>query len=97
MTTLLWHELYEQPKAPAAVHRPPKADALEQLTAREREILDYLAQGLSNKAIARALDISHDTVKLHVRHILAKLNLTSRIEAAVFAVERKASQGAKTR
>ena len=35
----------------------------------------------------RALDISHDTVKLHVRHILAKLNLSSRVEAAVFAVE----------
>ena len=39
------------------------------------------------QAIARALDISHDTVKLHVRHILAKLNLSSRVEAAVFAVE----------
>lgn len=64
-----------------------KADALKQLTAREREILDYLAQGMSNKAIARDLDISHDTVKLHVRHILAKLNLTSRVEAAVFFVE----------
>ena len=68
-----------------------KADALKLLTAREREILDYLAQGLSNKAIARSLDISHDTVKLHVRHILAKLNLTSRVEAAVFAVEHKLS------
>jgi two-component system nitrate/nitrite response regulator NarL len=69
-------------------------NALKQLTAREREILDHLAQGMSNKAIARALDISHDTVKLHVRHILAKLNLTSRVEAAVFAVEHKsAAQG----
>ncbi len=64
---------------------------LAQLTAREREILDHLAQGQSNKAIARALDISHDTVKLHVRHILSKLNLTSRVEAAVFAVEQKMS------
>ena len=73
---------------------PPaeKADALKQLTAREREILDYLAQGLSNKAIARALDISHDTVQLHVRHILSKLNLTSRVEAAVFAVEYKSGK-----
>ena len=62
---------------------------LAQLTAREREILDHLAQGQSNKAIARALDISHDTVKLHVRHILSKLNLTSRVEAAVFGVEHK--------
>lgn len=70
-----------------------KADAFKLLTAREREILDHLAQGMSNKAIARALDISHDTVKLHVRHILSKLNLTSRVEAAVFAVEHKSSQG----
>jgi two-component system nitrate/nitrite response regulator NarL len=72
-----------------------KSDALKQLTAREREILDYLAQGLSNKAIARSLDISHDTVKLHVRHILSKLNLTSRVEAAVFAIEHKSSQAKK--
>ncbi|HZV54262.1 MAG TPA: response regulator [Rhodocyclaceae bacterium] len=83
MTMKLVHLL--QGGAPAT----QKVDALKSLTAREREILDYLAQGLSNKAIARALDISHDTVKLHVRHILAKLNLTSRVEAAVFAVEHK--------
>jgi two-component system nitrate/nitrite response regulator NarL len=51
------------------------------------------ARGESNKTIARALDISHDTVKLHVRHILTKLNLSSRVEAAVFAVEHRASQG----
>jgi two-component system nitrate/nitrite response regulator NarL len=42
---------------------------------------------MTNKAIARALDISHETVKLHVRRILAKLKLSSRVEAAVFAVE----------
>ena len=57
------------------------------LTQREREILGYLAQGQSNKAIARALEISHETVKLHVRHILSKLNLSSRVAAALFAVE----------
>jgi two-component system nitrate/nitrite response regulator NarL len=62
-------------------------DLLAALTEREREILEHLARGESNKTIARALDISHDTVKLHVRHILAKLNLSSRVEAAVFAVE----------
>jgi two-component system nitrate/nitrite response regulator NarL len=60
---------------------------LDSLTERERQILDHLARGESNKAIARTLDISHDTVKLHVRHILSKLNLSSRVEAAVFAVE----------
>jgi two-component system nitrate/nitrite response regulator NarL len=62
------------------------------LTAREREVLDHIARGESNKIIARALDISHDTVKLHVRHILGKLNLSSRVEAAVFAVEARSSE-----
>lgn len=71
------------PKRAAAA----RASLLEQLTAREREILGYLAQGLSNKAIARAADISHETVKLHVRRILAKLKMSSRVEAAVYAVE----------
>lgn len=67
------------------------SDLLSTLTQREREILSHLARGESNKAIARALDISYDTVKLHVRHILAKLNLSSRVEAAVFAVEQRLS------
>jgi len=62
---------------------------INQLTARERQILAYLAKGESNKAIAKELGISHDTVKLHVRNILSKLNLTSRVEAAVFAVEQR--------
>lgn len=67
---------------------------LASLTEREREILDHLARGESNKTIARALDISHDTVKLHVRHILAKLSLSSRVEAAVFAVEARSEPDA---
>jgi two-component system nitrate/nitrite response regulator NarL len=67
----------------------PKENLLNLLTTREREILEHLSHGESNKAIARALDISHDTVKLHVRRILSKLNLTSRVEAAVFAVEQR--------
>ena len=71
-----------------------RKDPLDSLTERERQILNHLARGESNKAIARTLDISHDTVKLHVRHILSKLNLTSRVEAAVFAVElRSAADG----
>lgn len=64
---------------------------LDSLTEREHQILDHLALGESNKAIARTLNISHDTVKLHVRHILSKLNLSSRVEAAVFAVESRIS------
>jgi two-component system nitrate/nitrite response regulator NarL len=69
-----------------------RSGALAALTEREREILDHLARGESNKTIARALNISHDTVKLHVRHILGKLNLSSRVEAAVFAVEARVAQ-----
>lgn len=66
-----------------------RKDLLGTLTEREREILEHLSRGESNKTIARALDISHDTVKLHVRHILNKLSLSSRVEAAVFAVEQR--------
>jgi two-component system nitrate/nitrite response regulator NarL len=65
---------------------------LESLTAREQEILGYLAQGLTNKAIARTLDISHETVKLHVCKILTKLKLSSRVEAAVYAVEHRVAK-----
>lgn len=71
------------------------ADKTVKLTEREREILRHVASGKSNKAIARVLNISHDTVKLHVRHILAKLNLTSRVEAAVFAVEHRKAAGTR--
>lgn len=63
------------------------------LTERERQVLDHVARGESNKVIAKALDISHNTVKLHVRHIMDKLNLRSRVEAAVFSFEvRNAAQ-----
>jgi two-component system nitrate/nitrite response regulator NarL len=57
------------------------------LTEREREVLDHVARGQSNKVIAKVLNISHNTVKMHVRHIMDKLNLHSRVEAAVFAFE----------
>lgn len=65
------------------------------LTPREREILCLLAEGQSNKLIARNLGISDGTVKLHVKAILRKLGIHSRVEAAVIAVEqglRKTSQ-----
>lgn len=70
-----------------------RADYMRTLTEREREILQHLSAGKSNKAIALALNISHETVKLHVRHILAKLGLTSRVEAAVFAVQHRVEAG----
>ena len=58
-----------------------------QLTPREMEILRHLSEGQSNKVIARNLDISDGTVKLHVKAILRKLKVHSRVEAAVMAVE----------
>lgn len=59
-----------------------------ELTPREREILCHLAEGQSNKVIARNLGISDGTVKLHVKAILRKLSVHSRVEAAVIAVEK---------
>ena len=57
------------------------------LTPRENEILELLAEGQSNKLIAKNLGISDGTVKLHVKSILRKLDIHSRVEAAVIAVE----------
>jgi two-component system nitrate/nitrite response regulator NarL len=59
------------------------------LSAREREVLALIAQGDSNKLIARKLDIAETTVKIHVQHILRKLQLTSRVQAAVYAAGRE--------
>lgn len=63
------------------------SDPFGELTPREREILGLLAEGQSNKVIARNLGISDGTVKLHVKAILRKLQVHSRVEAAVMAVE----------
>lgn len=68
--------------------------ALSELTPREQEILRYLAEGRSNKVIAKHLGISDGTVKLHVKAILRKLGVHSRVEAAVFAVEQGLAQKA---
>ncbi|MBP8197851.1 MAG: response regulator [Chromatiaceae bacterium] len=62
--------------------------AFSDLTPREREILCQLAEGRSNKGIARILGITDGTVKLHVKAILRKLAVHSRVEAAVIAVEK---------
>ncbi len=63
------------------------------LTKREQEILQGLAQGLSNKLIARSLDITEATVKVHVKNLLKKLGFRSRLEAAVWSVSRNGRQG----
>ncbi|MGV6852948.1 MAG: response regulator [bacterium] len=65
----------------------PMPSPFENLTPRELEILSLLAEGQSNKVIARNLGISDGTVKLHVKAILRKLDVHSRVEAAVIAVE----------
>lgn len=63
-----------------------KSNVLAKLTSREHEILKLIAKGMSNKLIARELDISDGTVKVHVKHVLKKLDLNSRVEAAVWMV-----------
>lgn len=63
------------------------ATPLSELTPREHEILTHIAEGESNKVIAKKLGISDGTVKLHVKAILRKLGVHSRVEAAVIAVE----------
>jgi two-component system, NarL family, nitrate/nitrite response regulator NarL len=70
---------------PAAPPPSPATDAISQLSAREQEVLQQIALGASNKEIARQLSIAETTVKIHVQHILRKLGLSSRVQAAVFA------------
>jgi two-component system nitrate/nitrite response regulator NarL len=67
----------------------PKAPNQADLTDREKEITKLIAKGYSNKLIARELDITEGTVKVHVKHILKKLHLRSRLEVAVWVTTRK--------
>lgn len=69
--------------APVPGRQDDSAIAL--LSAREREVLARISHGDSNKVIARKLDIAETTVKIHVQHILRKLQLSSRVQAAVYA------------
>ncbi len=83
LVTALQSAMRPAPAAAAAL-----ADPLEVLSPRERDTLREIARGASNKEIARTLEIAETTVKIHVQHILRKLNLSSRVQAAVFASER---------
>jgi NarL family two-component system response regulator LiaR len=69
-----------------AIAQPAGAPAPERLTPREREVLALLARGYSNKRIARELRVAEKTVKTHVGHVLAKLGVTDRTQAALLAV-----------
>ena len=68
----------------ASVQAPTPA-----LTPREEEVLSEIARGASNKDISRTLSIAETTVKIHVQHILRKLELSSRVQAAVYAADRQ--------
>lgn len=70
----------------------PQSTPLDALTARELEILGHLAAGHSNKIIARQLDLAESTVKVHVQNILRKLEVDSRVQAAVYAVQHNVAQ-----
>jgi two-component system nitrate/nitrite response regulator NarL len=69
---------------------PPPPDPFSTLSPREREILELIARGDSNKLIARELGIAETTVKIHVQHLLRKLGLDSRVQAAVLVTQHKA-------
>lgn len=69
-----------------AIAQPAGERPRERLTPREREVLALIARGMSNKLIARELGIAEKTVKTHVGHLLAKLGVTDRTQAALYAV-----------
>ena len=69
-----------------AMRKPAKNDSNYDLTDRELQVLQMIAEGLSNKMIGNKLGIAESTVKVHVKHILGKVGLRTRVEAAVWAV-----------
>jgi two-component system, NarL family, response regulator LiaR len=73
-----------------ALRRSPPPDPLQPLSPRERDVLQLIARGHSNRQIARDLAIGEQTVKTHVRGILAKLGLQDRVQAAIFALRHQA-------
>ncbi|WLG48312.1 two-component system response regulator NarL [Pseudomonas sp. FP1742] len=73
--------------------RAPARQAVVELTERERQVLKTIASGFSNKVIGHKLGITEGTVKVHVKNLLHKLGLRSRVEAAVWAMEHLRNAG----
>lgn len=69
-----------------AMRKPVQADSGYELTEREVQVAQMIAQGMSNKMIGNKLGIAESTVKVHVKHILGKIGLRTRVEIAVWAV-----------
>ena len=69
-----------------AMRKPVKTDSSHELTEREIQVAKMIAQGMSNKMIGNKLGIAESTVKVHVKHILGKIGLRTRVEIAVWAV-----------
>ena len=80
---------FQSQGAPTPEPLPEEEEPASVLSPREEDVLREIARGLSNKEIARALDIAETTVKIHVQHILRKLGLSSRVQAAVYASDRQ--------
>lgn len=77
----------------ASTASAPPPDPFASLSPREREILELIARGDSNKLIARELGIAETTVKIHVQHLLRKLGLESRVQAAVLITQQRRAPG----
>jgi len=74
------------------LERHPSQEPIYSLTDREMDVLQLIATGLSNKQIAGELFISEETVKVHIRNLLRKLNVHSRVAATVLYLEHKGNQ-----
>jgi len=86
ITGIMASKILDEFRSPRTASEP-KVEGEEELTERELEVIKLIAEGLSNKEIAGALNITENTVKVHVRTTLEKLHLNNRVQAAVYAVK----------
>ncbi|MDP2238725.1 MAG: response regulator transcription factor [Burkholderiales bacterium] len=87
MSPQMTHKLVQGLQANGREVELPRSGEKDKISPRERDILALLARGASNKEMARELQLAESTIKIHVQNILRKLNLSSRVQAAVYAVE----------